>query len=203
MPSTFAVDSKDSGSSSSTPPSLPQISSVLDLTTLNVDAGQPARLHNLSHANVVSNVGRSAQNAVSNQQAHSQLAMSILGQAVTGVQNLGPMEARSSVDVLTNNEMAQAIADLKAAAQSFSGSAGGGGGGGGSAISLWQLIKRLIELINHRLEGDGTLAHPFRLVDGGPVFAQATVTFGFPGKPAGTLSFNVTDTAVKDRKSVV
>lgn len=192
MPSTFVVDPKDPSGSNVTPPALPQTASVLDLTSLEVDAGQPARLNNLSHANVVSNVNRSAQNAVSNQQAHSQLAVTILGQAVTGVQSLGPAEARSSVDVLSNNEVAQALADLKAAAQGFS-----GGGGGVPVVPLWSLLRRLVELINQRLQGDGTLARPFRLVDGGPVFSQATVTFAFPGKPAGTLSFSVTDSAVQ------
>lgn len=173
--------------------SLVDTTSVLQITSLDASAGQPARLNNLSQANVVSNVNRSAQNAVANQQAHSQLTLSVLGQAVSSVGNLGPLEARSSVDVLSNNEVAQAIADLKAAAQSFPGSISGGGG---HSLTLWQLIKRIILAVNRRIEGDGTLAHPFKILDGGPIYSQAPVTFAFPGVPAGQATFTTTQQAV-------
>lgn len=190
MSSTFIADTKGT-----TPPGpLTEVASVLQVTSLDTTGGQSARLSNLGQANVVSNVDRSAQNAVANQQAHAQLALSVLGQAVTSVQNLGPMEARSSVDILTNNEMAQTIADLKATTQAFAGGRGGGGRPG--PVSLWRIVQRLILRINQRLEGDGSLARPFRILDQGPIFSQAPVSFAFPNTPAGSVAFTTTKNAV-------
>src|ERR1043166_523787 len=82
-------------------PSLSETNQVLDITSLNANGGAAARFTNLTHANIVANTNLSAQNAVANQQAHAQLAVSVLGKAVNNVQNLGPLEARASVDVLT------------------------------------------------------------------------------------------------------
>lgn len=77
-------------------------------------------LSNLAYANLVNNVNLSQQNAVSNQQAMNELGIAITGKTVNLVSNLGPLEARSAVDVLSNNELAQTIADLKAVLQAFS-----------------------------------------------------------------------------------
>lgn len=194
MSSTFVASPETPATDPVLHGSTARIASVLDLTTLETTAGLPARLTNLGQSEVISSVNLSAQNAVANQQAHSQLAVSVLGQAVHRVASLGPLEARSSVDVLSNNETAQTIADLKAAAQAFPGGSGGRIVPGGTA--LWHVIQNLIRKINARLEGDGTLGSPFKLLDGGPIFAEAPVTFAFPGIAAGSVAFTTTQQAV-------
>ena len=80
---------------------------------------QPAMLSNLAYSNVVANTNLSQQNAVSNQQAMNELGISIVGKTVSNVANLGPLEARSAVDILTNDELAQTIADLKSTLAAF------------------------------------------------------------------------------------
>lgn len=82
---------------------------------------QPAMLSNLAYSNVVANTNLSMQNAVANQQAMNELGVAVTGKAVKTVSDLGPLEARSAVDILTNDEVAQAITDLKAAVQAFAG----------------------------------------------------------------------------------
>ncbi|MEM7251278.1 MAG: RebB family R body protein [Pseudomonadota bacterium] len=80
---------------------------------------QPAMLSNLAYSNTVQTTNLSQQNAVSNQQAMNELGVAVVGSTVNKVQNLGPLEARSAVDILTNDELAQTIADLKATLQAF------------------------------------------------------------------------------------
>jgi hypothetical protein len=80
---------------------------------------QPAMLSNLAYSNTVANTNLSAQNAVANQQAMNQLGIAIVGKTTTEVYGLGPLEARSAVDILTNDEVAQTIADLKATVTAF------------------------------------------------------------------------------------
>lgn len=176
------------------PPSLRAIGEVLDITSLNANAGKPARLANLNYGNVVTNTNLGAQNAVSNQQAHSQLAISALGKAVNLVQNLGPLQARSSVDVLTDNAVADEIAGLRASIQGFS-------GGGRRPLSpdrvkaLLQIVRRLlariqeINAVNARLQGSGTFEDPYRILDQGPLFVAIPITLGFPGVPADQVTF--------------
>lgn len=83
-------------------------------------AEQPAILANLALANLIANTNLAQQNAVSNQQAMNELGIAVVGKTVNSISNLSPLEARSAVDVLTNNELAQSIADLKATLQAFS-----------------------------------------------------------------------------------
>ncbi|WP_345776015.1 hypothetical protein [Rhodanobacter sp. K2T2] len=80
---------------------------------------QPALLSNLAYSNVVSTTNLGQQNAVANQQAGNQISTPIVAKAVNTVSDLGPMDSRSAVDVLTNNELAQTIADLKASVEAF------------------------------------------------------------------------------------
>ncbi len=82
-------------------------------------AGTTAMLSNLMYSNVMANINLSQQNAVANQQAMNELGISVTGKTVNLVSNLGPLEARSAVDVLSNNELAQTIADLKATIAAF------------------------------------------------------------------------------------
>lgn len=93
---------------------------VVAITNLKSIAEQPAMLSNLAYSNVIANTNLSQQNAVANQQAMNELGISIVGKTVNKVSDLGPLEARSAVDILTNNEYAQTIADLKATLQAFS-----------------------------------------------------------------------------------
>jgi hypothetical protein len=78
-------------------------------------------LSNLAFSNLVANTNLSQQNAIANQQAMNELGIAIVGKTVNKVTDLGPLEARSAVDVLTNNELAQTIADLKATVEAFPG----------------------------------------------------------------------------------
>lgn len=86
---------------------------------LKAVAEQPAMLSNLAYSNMVANTNLSQQNAVANQQAMNELGISVTGKTVNLVSNLSPLEARSAVDVLSNNELAQTIADLKATLSAF------------------------------------------------------------------------------------
>ncbi len=101
---------------------MPLNQEIVDAVTvgnLKTVGEQPAMLSNLAYANLVANTNLAQQNAVANQQAMNELGIAVLGKAVNTVSNLGPLEARSAVDVLTNNELAQTIADLKATVQAF------------------------------------------------------------------------------------
>lgn len=102
---------------------LSETATVIGITNLKSVGEQPAMLSNLAYSNTITNTNLSQQNAVSNQQAMNELGISIVGKTVNTVANLGPLEARSAVDVLTNNELAQTIADLKATLQAFQGRA--------------------------------------------------------------------------------
>lgn len=103
-----------------------QIVSAVATGNLKAISEQPALLSNLAYSNVLSTNNLGQQNAVSNQQAGNQISAPIVAKAVNTVSDLGPMDSRSAVDVLTNDELAQTIADLKAAVEAFAGSKGGG-----------------------------------------------------------------------------
>ncbi|MCH6257817.1 RebB family R body protein [Puniceicoccaceae bacterium K14] len=100
-------------------PSLGETVTVIGVTNLKSVGEQPAMLSNLAYSNTVSNTNLSHQNAVSNQQAMNELGISVVGKTVNKVADLGPLEARSAVDVLTNDEVAQTISDLKASLAAF------------------------------------------------------------------------------------
>jgi hypothetical protein len=96
-----------------------EVVSAVAIGNLKAISEQPAMLSNLAHANLVANTNLSQQNAVSNQQALNELGISILAKAANTVSNLQPLEARSAVDILTNDELAQTIADLKGTLEAF------------------------------------------------------------------------------------
>ena len=106
-------------------PTLSETATVIGITNLKSVGEQPAMLSNLAYSNTIANTNLSQQNAVANQQAMNELAITIVGKTVNKVSDLGPLEARSTVDVLTNNEVAQAVLDLKAAVQTFAAKANG------------------------------------------------------------------------------
>ncbi len=96
-----------------------QTATVIGITNLKSVGEQPAMLSNLAYSNTIANTNLSQQNAVANQQAMNELGIAVTGKTVNLVSNLGPLEARSAVDVLTNNELAESIASLKASLDAF------------------------------------------------------------------------------------
>lgn len=104
-----------------------EVLSSVAIGNLKAISEQPAMLSNLAYSNVISSTNLGQQNAVANQQAVNELGISVVAKDSNIVSNLGPLEARSSVDVLTNNELAQTITDLKSALQAFSGKGAAGG----------------------------------------------------------------------------
>jgi hypothetical protein len=175
---------------------------VLELTSLNSNGGQPSRLGNLNYSNFVTNTNLGAQNAVANQQAMNELGISVVGKAINKVANLSPIEGRSSVNVLTDNALADEIASLRAAIEAFS--------GGGirpvppiNWINLLRSIRRLLREIQHimevnaRLQGSGTLEDPYRIMDNGPLYVLDPITIGFPGVPADQVKFTPTPEGIR------
>lgn len=98
----------------------PSITSSVSTGGLCSIPTQPAMLSNVAWSNRVASTNLGAENALSNQQAMGKVGLSAVASATNKVSDLSPGSARSAVDVLTNNEVAQAIADLKAAVQAFS-----------------------------------------------------------------------------------
>jgi hypothetical protein len=96
-----------------------EVVSAVAIGNLKAISEQPAMLSNLAHANLIANTNLSQQNAVANQQSLNELNISILAKAANTISNLQPLEARSAVDILSNNELAQTIADLKSTVQAF------------------------------------------------------------------------------------
>lgn len=104
---------------SSLNPSIAETATVIGIANLKSIAEQPAMLSNLAYSNIIANTNLSQQNAVANQQAMNELGISIVGKTVNKVSDLGPLEARSAVDVLTDNALADEIASLRAVIQAF------------------------------------------------------------------------------------
>lgn len=119
-----------------------EVISSVAIGNLKAISEQPAMLSNLVYSNVVSTNNLGQQNAVANQQAINELGISVVAKGSNTVSNLDPLTARSSVDIMTNNEMAQTIADLKSVLQGFGGSNKHGGGGSG----LLRKLKALLDL---------------------------------------------------------
>ncbi|MBP0030916.1 RebB family R body protein [Roseofilum sp. Guam] len=70
-------------------------------------AEQPAMLANLAFANLVANTNLSQQNAVSNQQAMNQLAMSITAKVINKISDLNSVEAVGVKQLDTGNDESQ------------------------------------------------------------------------------------------------
>lgn len=102
-----------------------QVLNAVATGNLKAISEQPAMLSNLAYSNVVSTNNLGQQNAVSNQQAGNQLGVPLVAKAANTISNTGPLAARSAVDVLSNNELAQTIADLKSAVDAFAAPHGG------------------------------------------------------------------------------
>ena len=85
-------------------------------------AQQASAVSDLAFSNQVSSTGMAARSQVANQDAMNRLHHGILSKAVASVQAPGPVTARSAVDMLSSNALAQEIADLKAAVAAFASS---------------------------------------------------------------------------------
>lgn len=77
-------------------------------------AEQPALLSNLAFGNLVANVNLSQQNAVSHQQAMTQLMASVVTKAVNQISTLSPVESVAINKLDYANELAAAISDMQA-----------------------------------------------------------------------------------------
>jgi hypothetical protein len=88
-------------------------------------AEQSAMLSNLSFSNLITNDNLSQQNAVSFQQSMNQLTITVTGKGINRVSNLGPLEAISVEEVLTSNDVAKDIAELRAVTVKAGGTPGG------------------------------------------------------------------------------
>ena len=103
-----------------------QVVTAVGVGNLKAISEQPALLSNLAYSNALSTNNLGQQNAVSNQQAGNQLGVPLVANAVNVISNLDPLASRSAVDVLSNNELAQSIADLKSVVEAFAKSYGSG-----------------------------------------------------------------------------
>lgn len=141
-----------------------EVVSAVAIGNLKAISEQPAMLSNLAFANVVASNNLGQQNAVSNQRSVGELGLSTLANGTNTVSNLGPLEARSAVDVLSNNELAQTIADLKSTLEAFASPPAGGAPG---PLPL-PLLRDLLAL-------------GLRLVDG-VLIVPPSVTVRIPGR---------------------
>lgn len=118
-----------------------EVVEAVAIGNLKAIAEQPAMLSNLAYSNLVNSNQLGQLNAVANQQAVTELGIPLVAKAASTVSQLGPMQARSAVDILTNNGLAQLIADLKSAIEAFTGSQDGDG------PLVWsKLVKALLKL---------------------------------------------------------
>lgn len=140
---------------------LGETTSIINTSSLMAIAGNPAEASGLSLNNAISQRNLSQQNAVSHQQRIQSLGISVLGKTVRKVSAPTVLEARSAMDVLSGNEMAEVLASLKAAIDMFN--------DGSSPVSpvspRRKLIKKLVELIrilelNYFYQGKGTYEDP-------------------------------------------
>ncbi|MCS3809231.1 hypothetical protein [Xanthomonas sp. 4461] len=118
-----------------------EVVSAVAIGNLKAISEQPAMLSNLAYSNVLASNNLGQQNAVSNQQAVTELGIPVVAKATNSISNIGPLEARSAVDILTSNELSQTIADLKATIAAFSKS-----NGGKLPSGWWQKLMALLEM---------------------------------------------------------
>ncbi len=97
-----------------------EITESVAINSIKSIAEQPAVLANLALANLINNVNTSQQNAITNQQSMNQIQATVTAKLVVMLTTLGPLEAMSAQQLLTNNSLTQDLADLKAIIESFS-----------------------------------------------------------------------------------
>ena len=87
------------------------------INALKAIAEQSSMLSNLAMSNLISNNNRSQQNTVQNQSSINKVFISTTSKSVNLVNTLTPTESRGATSILSNNEIAQSLADLRAALQ--------------------------------------------------------------------------------------
>ncbi len=102
-----------------------QVVDSVAVNNLKTVSEQPALFSNLAYSNAISTNNLGQQNAVANQQAGNELGVSLIAKATKSVSDPGPLEARSAVDVLSNNELAQTLVGLKSSVEAFAKAPGG------------------------------------------------------------------------------
>lgn len=135
----------------------PQVISAVAIGNLKAISEQPGMLSNLAFSNVVSTNNLGQQNAVANQRAVGDLGVPLVAKATNTVSELSATEARAAVDVLTNDELAQTIADMKAVLAAFAGP--GPGPGPKPRPDWWRGLQALIDR-GLKLLTDGGLQVP-------------------------------------------
>jgi hypothetical protein len=95
------------------------IASSLNGASLSSVSSYSDGVTNMNFGNTQSNVNLSQKNSLANQQRLNQLNTSIIGKTVNKVSNYQPLASRSEVYVLTENSLAETIADLKSAIEGF------------------------------------------------------------------------------------
>lgn len=136
------------------------------ISGLTAISSQPSMLSNLAFSNDVANANLSEQNAIANQQAMNELGVSVTAKTAADVSKLSPKAARSAVDVLSGNEEAQAILDLKAGLSAFKG--GGTGGNSGKVkepLTGKVFVNLPIELIFEGIDPKDVNVAPPRTVE--------------------------------------
>ncbi|MFC7519346.1 hypothetical protein ACFQS6_15920 [Xanthomonas populi] len=118
-----------------------EVVSAVAIGNLKAISEQPAMLSNLAYPNVLASNNLGQQNAISNQQAVTELGIPVVAKATNSISTICPLEARSAVDILTANELSQTIADLKATIAAFSTPTGGK-----LPAGWWQKLMALLEM---------------------------------------------------------
>ncbi|HEV2913201.1 MAG TPA: hypothetical protein VGX92_07785 [Pyrinomonadaceae bacterium] len=95
------------------------IRQAVAISNIKTVAEQPSLLSNLAFADLISNDNLSQQNAVSNQQGMSQLAIAVSGKINNLVTSLNPLQANAQAKLDTGNDVAEQLADIKGMLNSF------------------------------------------------------------------------------------
>ena len=96
-----------------------EVTQAVAVGNLKSISEQPAMLSNLAYANAVQSTDMVAKNATSSQQGLNEVGQAVVSRGAGELLKIGPLEARSAVDVLTDNALAEAIADLKGTLAAF------------------------------------------------------------------------------------
>jgi hypothetical protein len=95
------------------------IRSAVAVANVKSVAEQPALLSNLAFANLLANVNLSQQNAVSHQQAMTQLMASVVTKAVNQIANLSPQESLAINKLDYANDLAPILVELKSTVEAL------------------------------------------------------------------------------------
>ena len=92
----------------------PEIVASVAIANVKAVAEQPALLSNLNQGNLVANVNLAQQNGLSQQQAMNDVLIAVTGKTINLVTNLSPLESMATLKLVSGNDLAQQLADLRA-----------------------------------------------------------------------------------------